>query len=235
MEKRLEKLCEPKLDLTTRFLRSIFVSEHYRETPVRKPRQARARLTREALIDAATQVLKDQGYDAFNTNLVAERAGVSIGTLYQYFSNKQALIEAIVVRHVTLLAGAVASSLTQARVLPIGEAMDLLVQVTIDVYASDLDLHRVVHEQIPQQQAEAAIGGTLHQIIRWLAELLANSKDRMRPMNHALAATMVVHLIKDTTCRLTMGTLGEVSLQAATKELCLMVRAYLGIRGSAAN
>jgi AcrR family transcriptional regulator len=206
------------------------VSNHSAETLMRKPRQSRAKFTRESLIDAATQVLKDQGYDAFNTNRVAERAGVSIGSLYQYFPHKQALIEAIVVRHITLLASTIAAGLAQARSLPIGDAMDLLVQATIDVYASDLDLHRVVHEQIPQQQAEAAVSGTLGQLIAWLTELLTAHRDEMRPMDHAMAANMVVHLIKDTTCRITLGTLGAASMQSAKQELCLMVRTYLGVR-----
>jgi AcrR family transcriptional regulator len=182
------------------------------------------------LIDAATQVLQAQGYDAFNTNRVAERAGVSIGSLYQYFPHKQALIEAIVVRHVTQLASSISAGLAQARAMPVGEAMDVLVQATIDVYASDLDLHRVVHEQIPQQQAEAAVSGTLGQLIHWLTELLAAHHQEMRPMDHAVAANMVVHLVKDTTCRITLGTLGAASVQVATQELCLMVRAYLGVR-----
>lgn len=206
------------------------MSDHSVQTPTRKPRQSRAKFTRESLIDAATQVLKTQGYDAFNTNRVAECAGVSIGSLYQYFPHKQALIEAIVVRHVTLLASSIAASLVQARTLPIGEAMDLLVQATIDVYASDLDLHRVVFEQIPQQQADAAVSGTLDQLIHWLTELFTAHRQEMRPMDYATAAHMVVHLIKDTTCRITLGTLGAASVQSATQELRLMVRAYLGVR-----
>ncbi len=206
------------------------MSKHSAETPMRKPKQSRAKVTRESLIDAATQVLKDQSYDEFNTNRVAERAGVSIGSLYQYFPHKQALIEAIVVRHITLLASTIAAGLAQARTLPIGDAMDGLVQATIDVYASDIDLHRVVHEQIPLQQAEGAVSSTLDQLIHWLTELLIAHRKEMRPMDHALAANMVVHLVKDTTCRIMLGTVGEASTKAATQELCLMVRAYLGIR-----
>ena len=205
------------------------MSTHSAEASMRKPRQSRAKFTRESLIDAATQVLKDQGYDNFNTNRVAERAGVSIGSLYQYFPHKQALIEAIVVRHVTMLASTIAAGLAQARALPIGDAMDLLVQATIDVYASDLDLHRVVHEQIPQQQAEAVVSGTLDQLIHWLTELFIAHRQEMRAMDHAMAANMVVHLIKDTTCRIMLGTLGAASVQTATQELCLMVRTYLGV------
>jgi AcrR family transcriptional regulator len=205
------------------------VSDDYQETPVRKPRQARARFTRESLIDAAAQVLKDQGYDNFNTNRVAERAGVSIGSLYQYFPHKQALIEAIVVRHVTLLAGAIAGGLAQARSMPIGEAMDMLVQTTLDVYASDLDLHRIVHEQIPQQQAEAAVSNTLDQLIHWVSELLAAHQGSLRPMNHSVAANMIVHLVKDTTCRIMLGQLKQATIEHSRRELCLMVRAYLGV------
>jgi AcrR family transcriptional regulator len=206
------------------------VSTHLREKSIRKPSQARSKFTREAVIDSATQVLRDLGYDAFNTNRVAEQAGVSIGSLYQYFPHKQALIEAIVVRHVTLLAGTLAGSLAQARALPVGDAMDLLVHATIGVYANDLDLHRVVHEQIPQQQAEAAVDTTMRQLTHWLADMLASRSSEMRPMDHALAADMVVNLVKTTACRLMLGNLGGVSAHTATQELCWMVRSYLGVK-----
>jgi AcrR family transcriptional regulator len=211
------------------------VSADYHKTSTRKPKQARAKFTQEALVDAATQVLRAQGYEGFNTNRVAEQAGVSIGSLYQYFPNKQALIEAIVVRHVAVLASTIAASLTQARTLPLGEAMDLLVQATMDVYASDLDLHRVVHEQIPKHQADAAVDATLAQLTHWVADLLRAHRQTLRAMDHHLAADMVVNLVKDTACRIVLGTLGPPeqagagSLPTATRELCWMVRAYLGL------
>jgi AcrR family transcriptional regulator len=215
------------------------VSADFPKTATRKPKQARAKFTQEALVDAATQVLRAQGYDGFNTNRVAEQAGVSIGSLYQYFPNKQSLIEAIVVRHVAVLASTIAAGLTQARALPIGEAMDMLVHATVGVYASDLDLHRVVHEQIPKHQADAAVDATLAQLTHWVAELLRANRQALRPMDHRLAADMVVNLVKDTACRIVLGTLatsGEpnvpaaVSTPAATRELCLMIRAYLGVK-----
>jgi AcrR family transcriptional regulator len=60
----------------------------------RSPRQARSRATWEAIVEAAAQVLERGGAEGFNTNAVAERAGVSIGTLYQYFPDKQAILAA---------------------------------------------------------------------------------------------------------------------------------------------
>lgn len=65
------------------------------KVPRRQPRQARALATRAAIFEAAAQILETEGEAAFNTNRVAERAGVSIGTLYQYFGSKQAILAAM--------------------------------------------------------------------------------------------------------------------------------------------
>lgn len=58
----------------------------------RAPKQARARATKDAIFEATIQLLETEGEAAFNTNRIAERAGVSIGTLYQYFSRKQDIV-----------------------------------------------------------------------------------------------------------------------------------------------
>jgi len=58
----------------------------------RMPRQARAKATVAAILEAAVQILDQRGADALTTNSVAERAGVSIGTLYQYFPDKHAIL-----------------------------------------------------------------------------------------------------------------------------------------------
>ena len=69
----------------------------------KRPLQARAQQTVDAIIEATARILEGQGHDGFNTNAVAERAGVSIGTLYQYFPNKEALIGALIARETALL------------------------------------------------------------------------------------------------------------------------------------
>jgi len=58
----------------------------------RTPRQARSQATVDSILEAAVQVLQRGGAARFNTNAVAERAGVSIGTLYQYFADKDAIL-----------------------------------------------------------------------------------------------------------------------------------------------
>jgi AcrR family transcriptional regulator len=66
--------------------------------PRKAPSQARAEETVAAIIEAAAQVLESDGFSGFNTNAVARRAGVSIGSLYQYFPSKHALTVALIQR-----------------------------------------------------------------------------------------------------------------------------------------
>ncbi len=76
-----------------------------RTPPRKQPSQARAQNTVEAIVEATARILEDDGHRGFTTNAVAERAGVSIGTLYQYFPNKDALVGALIGRETSLLVG----------------------------------------------------------------------------------------------------------------------------------
>src|SRR6187551_3346953 len=66
--------------------------------PRKFPRQERAKATTDAIIEASTQLLVERGYERFTTARAAERAGVSVGSLYQYFPNKAALAAAVIDR-----------------------------------------------------------------------------------------------------------------------------------------
>ncbi len=64
----------------------------------KSPTQARAAQTVDAIVEAATQILQSDGEERLTTNRIAERAGVSIGSLYQYFADKDAIVEAVAER-----------------------------------------------------------------------------------------------------------------------------------------
>jgi AcrR family transcriptional regulator len=81
------------------------------ETKRRIPRQRRAEETVSAILEGAAQVLEAGGSAGFTTNRVAERAGVSIGTLYQYFADKGELLRALAERQTTLTVADVARAL----------------------------------------------------------------------------------------------------------------------------
>jgi AcrR family transcriptional regulator len=70
------------------------------DKPRQIPRQERAREKVRLIVEAAAQVLERRGEEGFNTNAVAERAGVSIGTLYRYFPDKAAILKALAEREI---------------------------------------------------------------------------------------------------------------------------------------
>jgi AcrR family transcriptional regulator len=78
-----------------------------RQVQRRSPRQTRSRATWEAILEAAAQILERHGAAALTTNRIAERAGVSIGSLYQYFPNKHAVLAELIRRELgsALLSG----------------------------------------------------------------------------------------------------------------------------------
>jgi AcrR family transcriptional regulator len=67
--------------------------------PRREPRQERSRRQVSNILDAAAHVFAEVGYEAATTNAIAERAGASIGSLYQFFPNKAAIFQALTARH----------------------------------------------------------------------------------------------------------------------------------------
>lgn len=74
------------------------MTQGFEFTPRKRPTQRRSRATFDALVDACAQLLSAQGYDAVTTNAIAERAGVAIGSLYEYFPGKDALVAQVAER-----------------------------------------------------------------------------------------------------------------------------------------
>ena len=75
------------------------MARRVRTAPRKKPRQDRSVATVDAILDATARVLTTTGYDRASTNRVAMAAGVSVGSLYQYFPSKEALVLALIERH----------------------------------------------------------------------------------------------------------------------------------------
>jgi AcrR family transcriptional regulator len=78
----------------------------------RKPSQERSRRAVDAIIEASAQVLERRGYHGATTNRIAERAGVSVGTLYQYFNNKDDIFNALIEREAGIFLRAIEESIT---------------------------------------------------------------------------------------------------------------------------
>lgn len=122
--------------------------------PLTKPRktatQERSRATVDALVEATARILVHEGFDKASTNRIAEVAGVSIGSLYQYFPGKEALVAAVIERHQREIMQTVRGELAEVLSEPVNIAVRKLVAVAIKAHRVDPQLHRVLTEQIPR-------------------------------------------------------------------------------------
>lgn len=140
-----------------------------RTTPRKLPRQERSKVTVEAILTAAAHILTESGYATASTNRIAERAGVSIGSLYQYFPNKEAIMTALRERHVEEMSAIVEAALHKAVDRPLDVALRELVKACIAAHAVNPALHRVLNEQVPrvnQSASEAKILKLLRQFLQ---------------------------------------------------------------------
>lgn len=117
--------------------------------PRKAPEQDRSRATVKAIVEAAAHILVKHGYDAFTTNRVAERAGVSIGSLYQYFPNKDALLSELMRRHVIEIERGVEEIASQALSAPLADVIRAGIEQNVKSHLIDPELHRVLSEEVP--------------------------------------------------------------------------------------
>ena len=122
--------------------------------PATNPRksaiQERSRATVDALVEATARILVKEGFDKASTNRIAEVAGVSVGSLYQYFPGKEALVAAVIERHQQQIMQTVRGELAEVLAEPVEKAMRMLVAIAVKAHRVDPKLHRVLAEQIPR-------------------------------------------------------------------------------------
>ncbi|WP_431949778.1 TetR/AcrR family transcriptional regulator [Nocardia lijiangensis] len=127
------------------------------DSPRKAPRQRRSRETVDTLLEAAAQMFGREGL-ATTTNRIAERAGVSIGSLYQYFPNKHALLHALAERHVAEGMTRLDAVFAELRATEPGfdETMRAILEVVVDLHRDRPALHAVLHRVAPRSSREMA-------------------------------------------------------------------------------
>ncbi|WP_051370759.1 TetR/AcrR family transcriptional regulator [Mesorhizobium loti] len=116
----------------------------------REPKQQRSRQTVDAVLEAVQLVVKRHGTRAITTNRIAEAAGVSVGSLYQYFPDKRAIFTALHDRHVDDVRRIIGQTTADCASAPLEEFTRELVRGLVDVHAEAGELHEIVSYAVPQ-------------------------------------------------------------------------------------
>ena len=190
--------------------------------PRKSASQQRSRVTVETLLDATARVLVREGYDRASTNRIAATAGVSVGSLYQYFPNKQALLVALRRRH----AGAMRRFLlTEAPASgDVRQQIAELVAALMRAHAQDYALHRALEREVPQHLliGEEADNAAL---LERCTAMLAAHRDELLPPDLDRACRMLLPVV-DSLIHQAM-TLSAAEGQALQQEITHLLQRYL--------
>ena len=117
--------------------------------PRKMPRQGRSKVTVDAILQSAAEILKEMDYAKFNTNLVAERAGISIGSLYQYFPNKDALIVALHKKHTQHIHDLLRTVIDHQNAQTLKQRIESLANPVIAANSFEPELHQLLEKKLP--------------------------------------------------------------------------------------
>jgi AcrR family transcriptional regulator len=164
--------------------------------PRKSASQERSRLTVNALLDATARILVREGFDKASTNRIAAVAGVSIGSLYQYFPSKEAVVAGLIDRHRCEIMQAVRGELAEAMTLPVAQAVRKLVRVAVKGHRIDPKLHRALTEQIPRVGRLEKVETFNRENFAVFRAYLERHRGEVRPADLELAAFVCVTSIE---------------------------------------
>jgi AcrR family transcriptional regulator len=190
------------------------------------PRQARAVATLDAILEATIQVLLAMGPARLTTTKVAARAGVSVGTMYQYFPNKQALLYAVTERYFDVVANSVEQACRGRHGAPVGEMAQSLVEAYWDAKIVRCDVTRALYMLSAEVDTTALVESFSKRVERATAAMFASACDA------TFADLEIVNLTLLTSLFGTVRSLFDRSLPkpwacGVQQQLIFMCRAYL--------
>ncbi|AKU97788.1 Transcriptional regulator, TetR family [Labilithrix luteola] len=204
--------------------RSEKVAQVRRRDARREPKQRRARETVEAVLDAVVRILKRGGIEKVTTNRIAEVAGVSVGSVYQYFPDKRAIFGALHDRHVGEISQIVESTLVTHANSSFEDLVRALVEALVSAHGTDPELHELLTTQVPHAGGERAFEERLRSTFRLAIQSRSKSYDE-RDFEKVLF--ILPHMVEGLAHGAALRRPAGLSQKDATAEAVRAVQAYL--------
>jgi AcrR family transcriptional regulator len=202
------------------------------------PRQQRSRATVDVIVEAAARVLARRGWARFTTNEIAAVAGVSVGSLYQYFPDKLSIAEAIRQRHLDAVLAALAGPADAEQPATLARRVAHFVDGVIAAHALDQALHRVLVDEVPLAARSSYPEFEAHYQRRYLALVTESGaaaddaggrkEKEQEEGEEETAARMLSAAVEGVVHAAARR--GDLALPGVRTELVRLVLAYLGAR-----
>jgi AcrR family transcriptional regulator len=194
--------------------------------PRKQPLQARSKVTVDAIFEATIQVLLRDGTQRLTTTRVAERAGVSVGTLYQYYPNKQALLYGVLQRHLVRIGNAVEEAACSAHQAPLAAMTRTVVNAFVSAKTSRIDEARALYRVASEIDSMELVKSVEARCTSAIADMLETASDA-RFANLPLVAFMFSAAIVGPTRAMLEGGAPPHMLEALPDQLESLCLGYL--------
>jgi len=174
-------------------------------TPRKKPQQQRSRVTIDTIFEATIQVLLANGLDDITTIQIADRAGVSIGSLYQYFPNKRALLAAVVKRHVGEVVDCTIMACKSAHGKPIGEMCATMMSAFVDAKTRRPEVSRVLYLPSAAVNADAIVKQESIRCAQAVHDMLMTASDASFVQPQLVSGVLIASIVGPTRATIEAG------------------------------
>jgi AcrR family transcriptional regulator len=199
-------------------------------TPRKQPSQGRSRFTVQQIVEAAARVFEERGYTGATTNHIAERAGVSIGSLYQYFPNKEAILAVLLERHFEEGVQALEAVRRHLAEEPhdLAGVVQHFVEDMVELHARNPRLHHVLFDEAPRPPHLVAKLRAIEKEAVESTEAALRASPEVRVDDYQTAAYLVVQAVETLVHGFVVASPDEVSSERYAAELVRMLVRYLG-------
>lgn len=199
-----------------------------RKTPV----QSRSSATVEAILEATIQVLTTAGAERLTTTLIAARAGVSVGTLYQYFPNKQSVLHAVLEKHLTKVVEALEGACSEARGEPVAVMAERIVEAFVKAKLERADASVALYAVSANAEANALMQRLRRRSLKALVGALGTTRDAWFE-EVAGTAEMLYAAMAGATRAVLEGGATPKMVRSLREQLVVLCGAYLAAAGRA--
>jgi AcrR family transcriptional regulator len=167
-------------------------------SPRKRPKQRRSRVTIDTIFEATIQVLLANGLDGVTTIQIADRAGVSIGSLYQYFPNKRALLAAVVKRHVGEVADATIKACDSMHGKTIDDMCATMMAAFVDAKTRRPEVSRALYLPSAAVNADAIVKEESSRCARAVHEMLITASDAKFAQAQLVSNVLIASIVGPT-------------------------------------
>ena len=174
-------------------------------SPRKKPQQERSRVTIDTIFEATIQVLLANGLDKITTIQIADRAGVSIGSLYQYFPNKRALMAAVVKRHVGEVVDATIAACKSVHGKTIGEMCATMMTAFVDAKTRRPEVSRALYLPSAAVNAETIVKEEAGRCAQAVHDMLITASDAKFAQPQLVSNVLIASIVGPTRATIEAG------------------------------